>query len=133
VEITPDKKEHITSPEDYQTFQKRCRDWIDFLGLTGWEIRFEHSEDPNNYASCSVNYADRVSWLQLTKNWDGTPVTEDRLYNSSRHEVLELLLAPLRTVARARYVSSDEISQSNHEIIRILETFFDKYGLKPDA
>ena len=109
-----------TTEKDFTMFQKECGKWIDYFGLKDWEIKFTHEELGGNRASCWSDYPGKLSTIDLNREWESNP-QKNEIKFVAFHEVAELLIAPLRTMAYARYVTEDEVSVANHYIIRTLE------------
>jgi hypothetical protein len=120
---------NIITNGHYDLFKQYFREFQKKFGLFAWDIRFCLEEDEDFYAQCSIDYEGRIASITLSSKWD-KPITEDWLRWCARHEALELLEARLRTLAQRRYVTQSEISEANHEIVRLLEHILDEAGIK---
>jgi hypothetical protein len=88
--------------------------------LYDWEVFIEHKPDESTRASCYSDYCNKTSTINLSSEWDCEP-QKDEVRKCAFHEVVELLIAPLRAVANARWVTYDEMMTANHDIVRRLE------------
>jgi len=114
-----------TTEEDYKEFVSRCRWWLRYLGLTGWDIGYRHVADlcddhgdPCD-ACCQPNIEGHIAVLSLS-----TRISESGQSVLSRlafHEVCELFLADIDGLAKDRYCAEQAINVARHNIIRILE------------
>jgi len=109
-----------TTKTEFELFKKECQRWIKFWGLTEWEINYRHKEiDREVYAVCYTDIIGMTATLKFNKN-----IREDlesQPKESAFHEICELLLAKLSTLANDRYSTEDELCVASHEIIRRLE------------
>lgn len=121
---------HLTD-EHMAIFRDAVREFIPEYGMTDWNFDFEWLDDPDNQALAEVETlsADRVALFRLNKVWTEKP-TGYHLKRIAYHEVLELLLSPLRWVANASWLPADAkpilLNTEAHAIIRRLENA--KYG-----
>ena len=118
------KNIHKTTGEQFKLFKRECEKWIKFWGMNEWKVYYDHNA--NNVQDkergwCWAASTDKVATLALTKDWGvDTPTSEDIKYTAF-HEVCELLLTDLDTLAKHRYSCEDEINEARHSIIRRLE------------
>lgn len=112
---------YTTTKEHFKIFKKECAKWIEFFGLKDWEVRYIHEKDYENLASISFNVSNGNVVFSLSIHWGTLKPTIHELKITAFHEVVELLLARLRALARARYVTPEEIIEANHAIIRRME------------
>ena len=110
-------------PDDFALFKSECLRWIEFFGLTSWKIDFVHEKLRNEaFAECRVDgICDRYCVLALNAEISD----HDRSYfdpaKTAFHEVLELLLWPLESCGRDRFVNPDDFVRERHALIRTLE------------
>jgi hypothetical protein len=116
-----------TTGKDFTEFKAECQRWVDYFGLKDWEICYDKEDSEDNRASCLSDYPGKIAVLSLSNEWPSPP-QKNEIKQVAFHEVSELLIAPLRAMAVARYVTEDEILVANHYIIRVLEntTFKEK-------
>ena len=117
-----------TTKADFKLFKAECERWIGILGLRDWEAHFTHNEfDNSDRAGIHVNLNGRITTIGLNK--EQTSDFDDLdIRKWAFHEVCELLIGPLSVNARSRYINEDELEQSEHYIIRTLESvLFPKY------
>lgn len=115
-----------TTKKEFELFKKECRKWIKFFGLFDWEVYYEHVElKEKAYATCHTDMLGMVATFSFNKVV-GTNIRDD-IRRTAFHEVCELLISKLKIIAKCRFLSEDEITTANHEIIRRLENcVFDK-------
>lgn len=108
--------------EDFQTFKAECQKWLDFFGITEWEIayRFDYM---GCRAQCDANWRSRQCTFSLTTH--GQDYDHFDVKKSAFHEVCELLLTDLELTALDDSVPYDErkvqAESARHSIIRRLE------------
>jgi hypothetical protein len=117
-----------TTAKDFKLFKETAQYWIKRFGLTGWEVYFEHSNDPEfpGLAWCKVSLsadglANRTVVLGLEKKWDTNETTVSEIKRSAFHEVCELLFSRFEALAVDRFVQRREIREEVHNLIRIME------------
>ena len=117
-----------TTNADFELFQKEAGRWLEFFGLYEWRVEFVHDPDEGDAAGwCSASLDDGVATIALFVNWgEGMSVTKERVLSTARHEVLELLMWPMFSVAVRRYTTYENINQARHNIIRRIECALDR-------
>lgn len=110
---------YTTTPRDFSQFKQEVKRMLDVLGLMDWSVTLSHAavDAPVN-AQIQCNHPGRIA--QITLN---TTVAAENFdpQRCARHEVFELLLAPLVHAAESRVAYPDEIETATHTIIRRLE------------
>ena len=115
------EKVYKTSKSDFEVFKKKCKKWIEFFGLKGWEIDFAHKDMGDSLACCSMGALENRSvTIILSTKWDIRPSVKE-LGITAFHEVCELLLMRLRVLCTYRYTTELEIKEEIHTLIRTLE------------
>lgn len=112
-----------TSAKDFSAFKKYCGYYADLLGLSDWEVFYEHIEDPNGCgarALVSASVSDRICVMVLNKTWD-SDVTDVKLKRSARHEMLHLLLWSVLEAYRDHSLPKDYTIGEEHAVIKRLE------------
>ena len=112
-----------TTNKDFKIFRDECRKWIDIFGLKSWSVKYDHrnAAGKDTLASCCYSVTDRVATLVLSKDWGNDVVDDYQIEKSAFHEVCELFLANIRTLAEYRYTTMLEIDEEVHAVIRTLE------------
>ena len=113
------------------TFKSECEKWINLLGLTDFEVYYDHSDESGQYASCRADMPGMSAVLQLNASSDTKP-THAAVRRHARHEVLELLLQPLWHALLARELHFDWAQSERHAAIRRLENLLGRIELFVD-
>ena len=106
----------------FKIFQQECERWLEKLKLDNWEVNFGWDEDKNDNsrASCSSELSNYITTIFLNRVWNYEPQIVE-LLRVAKHEVIHLLLARFSGNARARYLSIDDLDESEEELVRKLE------------
>jgi len=113
--------ESKTTARHFEVFRKEAWKWIRRFGLLNWDWRFVHADLPGLYAQAEWNITARSCTLTLGKDWEAIPVTNEQVKKSAFHEVCEVLLGPMTTLAGARFIGEYDLEEASHQVIRILE------------
>ena len=113
-----------TTKKDFAEFKKEAEKWLDYFGLTEWELYWEHSDIGDATARCQFN--DTQKTLLFILNTKTNSKLNFRL--SAFHEVCEALLAPMTDLVLNTY-NSDITTRYSHEIIHRLENTIFKESL----
>lgn len=108
-----------TTPEEFERFRAEVKRVADALQLGDWLIYVEHvaiAEPVNGRMLC--DHEARTATIILNRNKGDSTLDVLRV---ARHEVYELLLAPLTRLARSRTLTVGEIEETTHAIVRRLE------------
>lgn len=122
-----------TNDEHFSVFKKECIKWINFFGITEWEIFFVHETDEEGCrASCYTKHRAKIAHLVLSKRQDlCEPITYESIKKSAFHEVCELLLATITFIALDEEIPHREreglTECETHAVIRRLENSLFKY------
>ncbi len=106
-----------TSKKDFLEFQKCFRKWQAKFGALNYEIIFRHLKLDDNDAQ--LEYFRQPCAAVVTLNTDPTEDSRS-LDNLAKHEAIELLLAPARSVAMRRCIREDELETEFHSIVQAL-------------
>ena len=109
-----------TTKRHFAIFKAECERCIRLYRIVGWRVEYAH-EKMDNRAEYRCNYADRTAELVLSSHWKDDHVTDERVRDSARHEVIHLLLAGLHTAALARHIERDRLSGVVEATVRHLE------------
>jgi len=114
-----------TTKKDFERCEKSFRLWQGRLSLMEWRACFEHGKVTDAYAEIFANPEGRIATVIFADacSTDGA-IGYDPVH-TGRHEALELLLAPLKEIARARNFSEADLDAAIHAVIRRLENLFD--------
>lgn len=111
-----------TSKKHFTVFKKECLKWIVLFGLLDWKFSFFHEQwDNEALANYKTNLEGKCAAINLSIDWADEPITNAQIKRSAFHEVCEVMLSRLAICVRSRFVSSDEIIEAIHDIIRRLE------------
>lgn len=111
-----------TTEKHFKLFKPECDYWIQAFGLIDWEIHYFHETDPDrNLAWESHNVTNRIASMGLSAEWKRPKPTKYMIRKVAFHEVCELLLARLDTEAKFRFATEDNVNETRHAVIRVLE------------
>jgi hypothetical protein len=116
-----------TTRKDFEAFKAEFLRWQKRLGLLDWRTCFAHDDVQGAYAEIVANKEGRVSTVFFTTKVDdknGAKIGYNPVA-AGRHEALELLLAEMKQIARARNFTEDGLDAASHAVIRRLENLFD--------
>ena len=108
-----------TTEAEFSVFRSEVLRMLDVLGLGDWCVSVDHvriRDDVNGRMVC--DHEGRIATIMLNKV-KGDPGLD--VLRVARHEVYELLLAPLTRLAKSRTLVPGEIEEATHAIIRRLE------------
>ena len=121
-----------TTKANFEYYKSECTKWINYFGLVGWDIDYEHS-DKNNFDTLYLSYIARDGiehrrcTFGLTVDWDKTKITKNEIAKCAFHEVLHLMFARIEDIGESRYISRSEISEELHNLIAIFENTLFKH------
>lgn len=113
-----------TTKEDFELFKSDCLHWIEFFGLQDWMVSFLHEKDGEALAWVNVDYDNSTATISFNKDWIDNKVfyKEEEIRMIAFHEVSELLISELDTLARERYgVTEDRLLKARHKFIHRME------------
>ena len=119
-------KKNKTTIKHFELFRSECLRWAEILGLKGWEIRFDHMENGEEYENdlslCTTDCLNRCCKLSLFKQWpDEFELNDEEVRLSAFHEVCHVFLDLIGSVARTRFIMKHELDEAEHAMIRTLE------------
>jgi len=114
-----------TTKKDFEAFKAAFSYYQDLFGLKDWRVCFEHGDAHQAYAEIFANCEGRIATVVFADKCDECGLVGYDPVNTGRHEALELLIAPLKDLARKRTFSEDDLDASSHAVIRRLENLFD--------
>ena len=110
-----------TKKRHFKYFKKQCQRWIDFFGLKGWEIHFQHEHQEDSMATVWYSLEGRCLVFTLSTDTGGVKPSKKNISRWAFHEVCEVLVGRLEALAKDRFVTDKEIFEEVHNIIRMLE------------
>ena len=123
-----------TTQQDFEFFKQECETWLDLFSLGDIQVLYEITELPEfNYAEVQYDVEGSNAVIRLAKVLPnvGDLGQEFNLKDTALHEVLELLLMPLRVQAEKAELlvhgpSPGQIASETHKIIfRIMRNVFE--------
>lgn len=115
-------KLYQTTVDDFKIFKTECQRWIEILGLKGWKIFYEHNDSTiDAYAHFSYNQTSKQATITLTKTWKEEKPSKEFIQQTAFHEICEIFLAKIRTLAEDRSATENNIIEEIHTIVRTLE------------
>ena len=119
---------HPTTSKHFEVFKKEVLRWLEIFGLKDWDVSIEHKEvEEDSRAICVSQVGGQLATISLSTDWDIKP-TDDNLQVHAFHEVCELLLSHMDSLARERTILPRELEVARHSVIRVLENvLFPKY------
>jgi len=120
------KNKNKTTARDFEVFKKECELWVERFGLKDWDIVYKHQQI--EYMGSTVwDRQDRCADIILSTDFYSVKVTDFELKSTAFHEIFELILADLFTLACQRSTTSEELHAARHAIIqRMLNYIFKK-------
>ena len=111
-----------TTASDFKYFKERCEYWINIYNLKNWRIYYLHEQDDGTAKAC-IDYDSEAMTVALTlqKSWGSNIISKDELDKTAFHEVQEILLTKIHSIAQSRSYEPYFLEQARHEIIRIME------------
>ena len=111
-----------TSESNYNYFKKECIEFIYDLGLTEWDVYFQHGGVNDVYAQTAWENGSKVATITLCDDWDDLrPRTNAEIKRVALHEVLHIAMADIVSHAEARYISEEGLQAAEHTFIRRME------------
>lgn len=114
-----------TTAKEFGVFKAECERLIPTLGLNGWTFYFKHTFAKDTYARTHTDTITKVCSIIFSTEWDDNggahPATKQAVERVAKHEMAHALLADLYSLARSRYVQTDELDEAEHRVVRVLE------------
>ena len=110
------------SMKHFDLFQEECEKYLELLGLKSWKIYYKFEKLDDSFARAEWKYAGRVATLTLANDFPKPFKTiEGQIKESALHECLEILLAPVSSLAEDRSFVRIDFDKEIHAVIRTLE------------
>lgn len=122
-----------TTRKQFEAFKAEVLRWQKRLGLTDWRVCFDHGQAKGAYGELFANREGRISTVVFANRCDGDGLIGFDPVNTGRHEALELLLAPMKDIARSRDFRESDLDEAAHAVIRRLESLFDAMDHLPEV
>ena len=123
-----------TTKAHFEYFQKCVQTWMNKLHVAGWQVYFDHADLGSNFANVAINYDGRVVTFTFCTEWRPTdirPLRYAEINMTALHEVVHVLIAPLRCLAVLRFASEGEIDVTVEDLtVRLVDILSDVY-IKP--
>jgi hypothetical protein len=120
------KKKNITTAKNFETFKKECELWIERLGLKDWDITYKHKDMKGDCATTRWDIAARWMIITLGEDFGPVSVTDYEIKSTAFHEILEIVIADLQTIAGQRFITPDQLDTASHAVIQRLTNYFFK-------
>jgi len=109
----------MTTKKQFDVFIKECDRYIDIFGLSEYFVLYQHVkiEKDEWQAGCTVDFEGLNAIISLSND---VVLTDYEIMAAAKHEILELLLAKLDKIMKARTVTEAEIVEERHKVINRL-------------
>ena len=105
--------------EDFDLFKKYVAEQRDILGARGWSLKVDADKITEDVdAECSYDELNRCALITIADNTEGA--SSKFLEATARHEVLELIMADIRSLM-GEFYNENFVDQHIHCVIRKLE------------
>lgn len=111
----------MPTEEHFAFFEAEVRKWLKRMQLDFWKVLVTR-DDIQGYAQTAIDYLSRTANVVLCNEWDDEllSLNEDTLREIAQHEVMHILVEPVATIAKARFVSQDSLVANLEELVRRL-------------
>lgn len=110
------------SQKHFKLFRIECEKQLELLGLKRWKIYYQFKKLDDSFARSEWKYSGMVATISLAtefpKPFDNL---EEQIKQTALHECLEILLAPLTSLAQDRTWDNLIFDKEIHSVIRTLE------------
>jgi (p)ppGpp synthase/HD superfamily hydrolase len=116
-----------TSKAHFRLFDKQISKWLEVFSLgSQWKVFVTHVElMGRSMAETECDYPGKTATIFLNKVWEDTEVTEKEIDETAFHEVLEIVLDKLDSMAKIS-CQRDKVDEARHDVIQMLTcTIFD--------
>ena len=115
-----------TTQKNFYLFKQECQKWIDRFELNNYRVVYEWKDLKKSDASMNSQQSSMNSTIALSKNigFDGADynMSQNEFIKSlAKHEIIHLLLGRYVWCAESRFIITNEISESEEELVRKLE------------
>lgn len=113
-----------TTKRDFARFKKLFKEYVQFFGLTQWQISFHHKPMVDTLASVEFDLSGKFAQVTLTTEYDSghlDSATDDVVHFAAKHEAIHLTLGELTVMAQRRFVNQQDLEDAEEGIVRIFE------------
>ncbi len=115
-----------TTVRHFVIFKAECERLARLWGPFDSELRIRHQRT-DGLASCAPSAVDRICTIRLHTDWgENDKPTDERMLGAARHEMAHMVTQELIVMARARYVTDDEMTSAIETTARRLERLLPK-------
>ncbi len=104
-----------TTAADFKIFKKAFVTWQLRLGLTQYDVYFEHVHLRRKYAELDVNQMGKCVTARLNKDPGEGHVSDPAA--DAKHEAVHLLLSRLSWLGSARYIEDNDIEEEEEAVV----------------
>ena len=117
-----------TTGEHYRQYRASVLYWVDYFRLAGWSISVERARIDGDWSQLAYDIPNRSAVFSWTRSYPMDYSCELDPIKFGFHEVCELMLARLGSLARSREATIRAIDEEIHNIIRCLENSVLRYA-----
>ena len=109
------------SENDFKDFKKYAKQCIDKFQLQNWDVYFTFKDlsEEGVWAKTHIKAMSHIATVTLSSVWninDEIPFHKT-LLDTARHEIIHILIGKLGACANCRFVSQDELTEAEEEIV----------------
>jgi len=107
----------------FDNFKKECLYWQDRFELHNWELHFRWAKkNTNRRAGINHNLNGYIATIILSEEWGNyQKITDEDIKIAAKHEMIHLLIGRLVYNGETRYITIDDLEESQEELVRKLE------------
>lgn len=107
---------------DFAYFKKRVAIWLKWIGLSKWNVHFDHSSVRDGEAETEIDVPGLTATFRLSSHIDGYDCfTKAQIDSAAEHETWHLLIARLQFLANERFgVTPELVEETVEEIVNQL-------------
>jgi len=110
-----------TTKKQFAEFEKECRRLQRVMGLTDFDLSISHSPGPSRHQA-GIEVDSDVAAASIFLNTDTAGSYFVNISEIALHEMCHLLIADLDALARARFVTDEEIFKTDEKLTNRLVT-----------
>jgi len=112
-------KEKLFENHHLELFKKEANYWLNYFSLLDFDVQIKISENNEEcLAFVIVSHSNKIASLKISKFWD--ELNDDKVRETAFHEVCEILLSRLRSLACGTF-SDEAVDETCHSIIGRLQ------------
>jgi hypothetical protein len=115
------KHRNKVANEALQQYKWHCIYYLKRYGLTNYQVHFAITDDEVRGQMRAATDDSRLATIMIGREFAESRPPDGELQRVAFHEVHELLLHELITLAKFRYTTEHDIDAAKHEIIRRAE------------